>query len=93
MLSGTGLKIKVVEALSYVIPIVCNILGIDGLLNKSKNGCLVTNSKTEFAQNISKLLYDDVLYKQIAQDAKTFFKNTLSEEVTNKHLDKSFDII
>jgi glycosyltransferase involved in cell wall biosynthesis len=32
MLSGTGLKIKVVEALSFGLPVVCNERGIDGLL-------------------------------------------------------------
>ena len=55
MLSGTGLKIKVVESLSYGIPIVCNTRGVDGLLNKLNNGCIVTNDPNEFSNAIQKL--------------------------------------
>jgi len=44
MFSGTGVKIKVLEALSYGIPVVTNQRGVDGLLNKSANGCLVTEN-------------------------------------------------
>lgn len=93
MLSGTGLKIKVVESLSYGIPVVCNSRGVDGLLNKSKNGCLVTDSEIEFSKNILKLLSNETFYKKTANNAQSFFKDTLSELVAYQNLDKSFGII
>lgn len=73
MLSGTGLKIKVVEAMSFGLPIVCNERGVDGLLSKINNGCLVTNDGQEFADYISKLLQDDVFYAKIHQQSEQYF--------------------
>ena len=92
MLSGTGLKIKVAEALSFGLPIVCNERGIDGLLNKTKNGCLVTNKEVEFAENITKLLENSDYYTEISNEAKAFFNETLNSNVVNKNLDSVFKI-
>ena len=49
MLTGTGIKIKVVEALAHGLPVVCTTRGIDGLPNKTLNGCLVSDDAAQFA--------------------------------------------
>lgn len=90
MLSGTGLKIKVVEALSFGLPVVCNERGIDGLLNKTNNGCLVTNDATTFSKHIEQLLANNNFYEQQQALAKNFFLNYLSTEVVYSELDKIF---
>lgn len=77
MLSGTGLKIKVVESLSYGIPVVCNERGVDGLLNKINNGCLTTNNPKKFALYIHQLLTDEVFYNHQTEYATSFFKESL----------------
>ena len=92
MLTGTGLKIKVVEALSFGLPIVCNERGVDGILNKTKNGCLVTNDEIEFANNIKKLLENSGFYEEISNEAKSFFNETLNTNVVYKTLDAIFKI-
>lgn len=91
MLTGTGIKIKVVEALSYGIPVVCNERGVDGLLNKNNNGCLVTNDSVQFANNIIQLLNDNEFYADHSNKAKLFFEQTLSNEVVYKTLDGIFE--
>lgn len=90
MLSGTGLKIKVVEALSFGLPVVCNERGIDGLLNKTNNGCLVSNDASTFSKNIEQLLVDNHFYEHQQTLAKNFFTNYLSTEVVYFELDKIF---
>lgn len=90
MLTGTGLKIKVVEALSFGLPIVCNERGVDGLLNKTNNGCLVTNNEQQFADYILSLLNDEKYYEEKSTEAKTFFNETLSLEAVYKNLDAVF---
>ncbi|WJS95672.1 glycosyltransferase [Flavobacterium johnsoniae] len=92
MLSGTGVKIKVIEALSFGIPVVCNERGIDGLSNKTNNGCLVTNDPNEFAEYIHKLLNDEDFYAQISSEATSFFNNFHSLEANYKLLDKVFGL-
>ncbi len=90
MLSGTGLKIKVVEALSFGLPIVCNEAGVDGLFNKNNNGCLVTNNADKFAKNIENLLLDTNFYEKIQQEAKSYFHENHSIENQYKKLDQIF---
>lgn len=90
MLSGTGLKIKVVEALSFGLPVVCNPRGIDGLLNKTNNGCVVADNAVSFSNYISQLLTDTNFYQYQHNLAKDYFKNYLSVESIYLELDKVF---
>ena len=75
MLSGTGIKIKVIEALSYGIPVVTNRRGVDGLVNKKENGCLVSDDPKIFAEEITRLLKDEIFYNQMRDNAISYFKN------------------
>ena len=90
MLSGTGVKIKVIEALSYGLPIVCNERGVDGLLNKTNNGCLITNEETKFASYIEKLISDNEFYNYHSVLAKDYFLNNHEKNKTYDQLDKIF---
>ncbi|NIK92679.1 glycosyltransferase family 4 protein [Mangrovimonas sp. CR14] len=92
MFSGTGLKIKVVEALSHGLPVVCNERGVDGLINKTRNGCLVTNSPTKFSGFIDKLLNDIDFYKEHSSLAHSFFDEQFSKEQVYSKLDSIFEI-
>lgn len=92
MLTGTGLKIKVVEAMSFGIPIVCNERGVDGLLNKTNNGCLVTNNPQEFANYIQKLSQDSVFYEVHSNNAKQFFMENHSISNSYAKLDEVFKV-
>ncbi len=91
MLSGTGLKIKVVESLSYGIPVVCNERGVDGLLCKINNGCLVTNDNVKFAENITHLLEDEEFYNTHSTNAKNLFSSSLEKKFVYKKLDSFFN--
>jgi glycosyltransferase involved in cell wall biosynthesis len=91
MLSGTGVKIKVIEALSYGLPIVCNERGVDGLSNKSQNGCLVTNDENIFATFIEKLINDEIYYNKISAQAKENFLINHEKSIVYNELDKVFN--
>ncbi len=80
MLSGTGVKIKVLESLSNNLPVVTNTRGVDGLSQKNDNGCLITDDEEEFANYIEVLLKDDELYELLRQKAHNFMKNNHSLE-------------
>ena len=92
MLSGTGLKIKVIEALSFGLPVVCTESGIDGMLNKTNNGCLVTNNSVEFSNFISKLLNDSLYYQMNSNFAKDYFSQNHDTTAVYMEYDKIFKI-
>ena len=90
MISGTGVKVKVVEALAHGLPVVCNLRGTDGLPNKRLNGCLVSDDPATFADNIITLLGDQDLYVTQSALAKQLFNNSFSKSVIYHELDSAF---
>jgi glycosyltransferase involved in cell wall biosynthesis len=90
MLTGTGVKVKVVEALAHGLPVVCTTRGIDGLPNKTMNGCLVSDDAKQFAQNIALLLNDNGAYTEQCLMATRAFNSGFSTRVVYKELDKVF---
>ena len=84
MLSGTGVKIKVLESLSNNLPVVTNTRGVDGLSQKNNNGCLVTDDAEEFAKYIETLVANHEYYDSLRHKAHEFIKNNhnLDKEIT-----------
>ena len=90
MLSGTGIKIKVLEALSHSLPIVTNRRGVDGLVNKKSNGCIVESTGKGFAKAILRLLKDESFYLEKKKEAETYFLENHIFEREKEVLDNIF---
>ncbi|WP_414844049.1 glycosyltransferase family 4 protein [Chryseobacterium sp. IT-36CA2] len=80
MLEGTGIKIKVIEALSYGLPIVGTERAIDGFPSKTSNGCLVSDNPEIFKDQIISLLQDKSYYLDMKKQAEEYFRNNFSSE-------------
>ncbi|GAB3415383.1 glycosyltransferase [Niabella aquatica] len=92
MLSGTGIKVKTVEALSFGLPVVCTLRGLDGLPSKENNGCLRGDTKEEFAKQIHSLLSDKKYYQKIRTQAIDMFNKYFERDEGYRKLDDTFDI-
>jgi glycosyltransferase involved in cell wall biosynthesis len=90
LLGGTGIKIKVIEALSFELPVVTTSKGVVGLPAKSANGCLVADNSNDFAKRIHELLTDENLYQQQRELAKNFFMENFEESKVYGVLDEIF---
>ncbi len=90
MLTGTGVKVKVIEAMAFALPVVCTSRGTDGLPNKQNNGCMVSDDPAVFAQHIVLLLTDTILYGQQSYDSKKTFSNGFSQQVVFGSLEEIF---
>lgn len=90
MLTGTGVKVKVVEALAHGLPVVCTTRGVDGLPNKTLNGCSVTDDARQFAQNIIALINDSRFYNEQSALAARAFDSGFSTQIVYKELDTVF---
>lgn len=80
MLKGTGIKIKVVEAMSYGLPIVGTEKAVDGFSDKKNNGCMVSDDEKEFAEIINHILKNNSEYLKLKNEATKFFQQNFSEE-------------
>lgn len=92
MLGGTGIKLKVIEAMSFALPVVCTLRGIDGLPNKINNGCLVSDDANQFASNIVELLENHELYDKMSEQGYDLYEAYFNPEVRYKQLDEIFGI-
>ncbi|MFC4870954.1 glycosyltransferase [Negadavirga shengliensis] len=90
MLHGTGLKIKVVEALAHGLPVICQIRGVDGLPNKINNGCLVSENATAFGQNMLHVVEDEDFHEKHRVDGESLFLDYFQSEKVYKKLDRYF---
>lgn len=80
MLEGTGIKIKVIEALSYGLPVVGTERAVDGFSSKYANGCLISNDPEIFKDNIMALLQNESYYQNLKTQAEEYFRNNFYEE-------------
>lgn len=91
MFSGTGLKIKVVEALAYGKPVVCNKMGAIGQPDPQNFPGFVTDDPKEFTQYIKDLLQDSGLYSKVSNNSLQYFNEYFSYENNVKKLDQVFN--
>jgi glycosyltransferase involved in cell wall biosynthesis len=87
--AGTGLKIKVVESLSFGLPIVTTKYGVIGMDTRC-NGCIVADEPKEFADSIELLLTNKEVYIKYQKEAQNFFMENFFKESVYKKLDKIF---
>src|SRR6185295_13562643 len=92
MLSGTGLKIKVVEAMAHGVPVVCTEKGMDGLPGKISNGCTVAADGKEFSQAIERLLNDENEYKRQSHWGLACFERNFETESVYKRIDEALNL-
>lgn len=92
ILSGTGTKIKVVEAISHGLPVACTTRGTDGLPDRINNGCLTTDDPREFACNIIALLENPGFYQEQANLAAELFFSHFEKNHCYQKLDEVFAI-
>ncbi len=90
LLGGTGMKSKVVEALSYGLPVVSTSKGLSGLPVKAGCGCQIADSPQQFAHYIHRLNSDPLYFHQEKQNATQFFRENFESAIVYRQLDEIF---
>jgi glycosyltransferase involved in cell wall biosynthesis len=70
LLAGSGLKLKVVEAMAYGVPMVTTSIGAQGLLSIEPRPFVVANDPREFADAVTRLLTDDDEHAALVRAAR-----------------------
>jgi glycosyltransferase involved in cell wall biosynthesis len=69
LLSGGGTRLKILEAMALKTPVVATSKGAEGLEAKHGEHLLVADSPAEFAESVIKILQDEALRRQLAENA------------------------
>lgn len=72
LLSGGGMRVKLVEGMFMKKAIVSTTIGAEGTGAKNEENILLADSAEKFAESICRLLTDESLSKKLGDNAKTF---------------------
>ena len=84
--SGSGVRIKIVEALSKGIPVIASTIAMQGI---DQDSALIADTKSEFIKQISELINNVELQKKLQQKAITTIQQKFSMETIALTLKKS----
>lgn len=84
LLSGSGLRIKIIEGLSYGKAIVSTTIGAEGIPIQNQKDIIIADSSAEFINAVNLLLTNKDKKHQLEHDAKQFAIMHLG----NKHITK-----
>ncbi|MCM3569382.1 glycosyltransferase family 4 protein [Neobacillus mesonae] len=76
---GTGIKTKVIEALSYNVPVVSTSIGAEGISFSNGLDMFVTDNETEFANSILQLVSSTELNNNISSNGKKLVQKEFSK--------------
>ncbi|MEO0279870.1 MAG: glycosyltransferase [candidate division WOR-3 bacterium] len=79
LFSGSGVRVKIIEAFARGIPVVSTSIGCEGLKVKDGENIMIANEPLDFRNKIVFLLKDEKIYENIRQNAFLTFKKYYSE--------------
>ncbi|MGB0838766.1 MAG: glycosyltransferase family 4 protein, partial [Chitinophagales bacterium] len=72
LFSGSGMRVKIIEALALGKPIVATTLAAEGIAYKDGQDLLVADNETAFVEKISHLIDNPQEFDEISQNAANF---------------------
>jgi len=86
LFSGSGIRIKILEAMALGIPVISTSKGAKGIPCQNKKNILIANTPTEFKNAISLLLKNKRLAKKIGNEGKKLISNHFSNDIVSNKI-------
>ena len=93
ILSGSGMRVKLLEAFSAGIPVVSTRIGAEGLTDKDGDICVLADDASEFAAKIIELFDDSERARLLACRARERVVDTRDTAVLTKRLVESYHAV
>ena len=91
MRDGGGTRLKLVDAFAAGTPVVSTTLGCEGLDAVHEKHLLIADSPEDFAACVERLLRDDVLCRQLSENARGLVENRYSQRVLGSRLEAIYE--
>jgi glycosyltransferase involved in cell wall biosynthesis len=88
---GSGIKLKVIEALARGLPVVSTSIGADGFAAGAENGVLIADQAAQFAEAMCELT-DPTRNREVSDNARGQFDVTFARDAVFACYDKAFAI-
>lgn len=80
LLSGSGMRVKIIEAMGHCKPIVSTSIGCEGINVQNKKQIMLADTPSNFVEAIVQLIQQPKLATQIANNSLTFVKENFSNQ-------------
>lgn len=84
ILSGSGMRMKILDAAAMNVPFITTSVGVEGLNFKDGKSCLVADTPQDFALALERLLKDETLRRTLAGNASVVFDEIYSKSALAK---------
>lgn len=91
LLSGAGMKGKVLGALSHGIPCVLSPVAAEGIGLRHGTDCLIVEKAADWVSAIVQLTSDDALWHKISQNALGYVEQAYSFKTGRRHMRAAFE--
>lgn len=78
LVTGGGIKLKIIESMSAGMPVLTNKIGIEGIPAEDKTDYILCEKPEDYANSIRKLLLDNDYRERISENSKRFVKDSFS---------------
>lgn len=68
--AGGGMRVRILEAFSYAMPVVTTTIGLEGIQGTPEKDVLVADTTTEFANRVIELLEDPALQHKLSVNGR-----------------------
>ncbi len=86
LLSGSGMRIKMIEGMAYAKPIVSTKIGAEGIEVTSSKNCLLADNADDFANAVIEVLSNNEKRKTLQNEARNFIEQHFENNTLVKQL-------
>ncbi len=90
LLSGGGVRVKILEAMAMGLPVVSTTVGCEGLEVQHGVHLLIANKPEDFARACAKVLQDEALAKTLAKNAHQLIVERYDASIALRPLDAAY---
>lgn len=88
--AGGGMRVRILEAFAYAVPVVTTTVGLEGIQAEPGKDLLVADNPAEFADSVICLLNDKALQLQLSTNGRRLAETTYDWKVVLKALDRVY---
>ena len=93
LLSGSGMRIKIIEAMSMGKPVVSTTVGASGIEYTDGEDLLIADTPEEFVKQLRRLTEDPEFCNNVGQNARKLVEMKYSQEATAKRLVEFYETL
>lgn len=90
ILSGSGMRVKLLEAFAAGIPVVSTRVGAEGLAERDGDVCFLADDPAEFADRVVACIRDGAAANEMAMRARRHVEENFDMRVLTANLEKSY---